>query len=986
MISTTPQVTDLSGIHNSAKRIVVRHCILFGKCNSKPDFSSTPQDQKGEHLNQQFRYFRSTFVSLASQSSIPLPLEIVEDEKSRLFTFVRHEGPKVVLDILTNHSENIALVRCGLSLLIVTVSLLSLKLDEALVHPNSSHQSHEHHKHHHTHTTSHHPLLHHHPIHGTLKEVKHISAWEWAARSLHGLCEAGGVSVITTLLTSTVIPGIQELSANLLVLIVEASSDAVLHMLLPPNSLLAAGVESLPAATTNRAPSPPIPEEATDRAKHINPNPDRDLAEFNRQHARAKAQHALQAALHKATASTQSFPSLAKRLGISIPHSSHDGSRPNLLSSKSNDGKPASANSGSKKSSSTKSCAGGIGTNVRIPAESNGYSSAPSCLSQILATVMMQKNGHGLIAGCAEIISAMVTTDSAESDGTEAIEASSMSRLLKLGMLSQPPPLSELCLTIAMTSAVPIEPGTREKVEKKNHLSLDHGNNKGSDEALGRVTDSPSVHWASLRIFLRFLSRNARYRGENKAIGGSSFVPNRSTTPMKASQHKNADMTAAQSDALAFTYSQVMLALSKLISHSVQVARQILAIKGAEGLFKQSARGIVDPRLHAEVQAALDRLKQEKRLLNRAVGKVARGGGAGHSTLTTSISTAAPAGQGLGQEIQRPRTTGGHDGTRNGCASSQWDSSHPAERASKGAPRPFIAVPDSRPSTAPVTLHAARANSASSPHRSLSPLIPYSMPESPQRRGLSPKHQSRDDDTSLHKAVFGSLSTVPYMPPRMDPTQAMDFVETLPRGAQPMGRKVLEAVTKDVVGKLTWEGFMRNGQHSVPILERATRTYLPQGWKSRSGTPVSGAGIGLDKLPISDLPVEMKQDSDHEAIEASQRSVKYAAEKYNVDAEEGVGLRGLGYGALGMSQFMDFDGPDMQHEFRPIYEIDINSLVAPQRAVGGDADLTSLLNFGGGSSSSIGSIESGDIPRKKPWKSGDHDGRFVHNADLLLSV
>ena len=56
----------------------------------------------------------------------------------------------------------------------------------------------------------------------------------------------------------------------------------------------------------------------------------------------------------------------------------------------------------------------------------------------------------------------------------------------------------------------------------------------------------------------------------------------------------------------------------------------------------------------------------------------------------------------------------------------------------------------------------------------------YSIPEFPLRRGLSPKHKSRDDETSLHKVLFqGKISEHPQIPTQLQDEDVEAIIDNL---------------------------------------------------------------------------------------------------------------------------------------------------------------------------------------------------------------
>jgi hypothetical protein len=162
----------------------------------------------------------------------------------------------------------------------------------------------------------------------------------------------------------------------------------------------------------------------------------------------------------------------------------------------------------------------------------------------------------------------------------------------------------------------------------------------------------------------------------------------------------------------------------------------------------------------------------------------------------------------------------------------------------------------------------------------------YAIPEFPPRRGLSPKHRSRDDNTSLHKVLFqGKVSETPGIPPQLTDDDVERTIDDLAlrydgnnqgttnltatnplsterylagglmegsmsmEGESPLvqphiqgsmklpegmleARKLLRALQKSnhgIESKLKKIGYTDNGRNSIPIIERARRVYYPAG-------------------------------------------------------------------------------------------------------------------------------------------------------------
>ena len=66
-------------------------------------------------------------MEAASSCGVTVPLDLLEDNSGRLFSFMQTQtgqcGPKYVLSVMENNPESIHLMRCSLSLLIVTIQV-----------------------------------------------------------------------------------------------------------------------------------------------------------------------------------------------------------------------------------------------------------------------------------------------------------------------------------------------------------------------------------------------------------------------------------------------------------------------------------------------------------------------------------------------------------------------------------------------------------------------------------------------------------------------------------------------------------------------------------------------------------------------------------------------------------------------------------------------------------------------------------------------
>lgn len=148
-------------------------------------------------------------MEAANSSGVAVPLVIVEDKSGQVYKFVYHGGPKYLFEVIQANLENIHLVRCALSLLIIIITLLRRKLpdstgghkDSALFSANTS-----------------------------------DSIAAWVSDTLAKIGDASAVSVCVNVLITSYNPSVQELALSLLASMLMVSDEAVKHMLLPYSS------------------------------------------------------------------------------------------------------------------------------------------------------------------------------------------------------------------------------------------------------------------------------------------------------------------------------------------------------------------------------------------------------------------------------------------------------------------------------------------------------------------------------------------------------------------------------------------------------------------------------------------------------------------------------------------------------------------------------------------------------------------------------
>ena len=101
--------------------IILRAISLLDK---RSLFGESSGERLGKKLEERFRYFLSSFISSAISNGATVPLSIANDQNASLQTFVKHGGPKHVVNMMKSHLDTTELLRSSLALLIVCANLL----------------------------------------------------------------------------------------------------------------------------------------------------------------------------------------------------------------------------------------------------------------------------------------------------------------------------------------------------------------------------------------------------------------------------------------------------------------------------------------------------------------------------------------------------------------------------------------------------------------------------------------------------------------------------------------------------------------------------------------------------------------------------------------------------------------------------------------------------------------------------------------------
>eukprot|EP01039_Chlorochromonas_danica_P003658 gene3658-4004_t len=306
-----------------------------------------------QHLSYQFQYFKEQFLLAASSLGIAVPLDMMEDKSGHIFPFLQASGPKYIFQIMQSHIQNVHLMRCALSLLLITTSLLRKRIAQVDMDDGRLHR-----------------------VHSTEKE--------WARQALQKFSDSVTMGSCVNILISTYNPVVQELVLNLMAALISSSNDTVRQMLSAPNSRFSSIAEvnhqkvlSLHLKKLNSRIFT-ADTTASENRRSILPPTNGMLLPVS-----------VLANVHNNSAAYQSTSNLFEDRKLSFQRDRSNTVNNSRLSEMFDESTGPSASSGA-------------------PEEYN------SCLANVLSVVLLQKNRHLLLAGCTDIIQAMARNGSSE--------------------------------------------------------------------------------------------------------------------------------------------------------------------------------------------------------------------------------------------------------------------------------------------------------------------------------------------------------------------------------------------------------------------------------------------------------------------------------------------------------------------------------------------------------------------------------------------
>ena len=81
-----------------------------------------------DRLQVQFAYFWKETLAALGDAGVPVPLDMLEDRSSRIFNFVENRCPQLLFELINANPDCRLVTRCAMSLIIVTIAILKKKV------------------------------------------------------------------------------------------------------------------------------------------------------------------------------------------------------------------------------------------------------------------------------------------------------------------------------------------------------------------------------------------------------------------------------------------------------------------------------------------------------------------------------------------------------------------------------------------------------------------------------------------------------------------------------------------------------------------------------------------------------------------------------------------------------------------------------------------------------------------------------------------
>jgi hypothetical protein len=503
-------------MQNGSDRNNGRRTILLSHATSVTNLNpmTFTADRK---LHEQFNFFKQEFIKTAIRMDLAIPLDIVEEKSHFLRPFLESNGPKYVFQVLQSHITEMQILRPGLSLLVTTLALLKRHMPKNLFANEANF--------------------------GFYNDKNPLTADElWATQMVPKITDSVTITGCVSILLATHHPVIQELIVNLIAGLLTVSDDAITQMLHTPNILYTQTNKKIPSTESNR--------------------------EKILSHQFKKIQNRLSPGQFSAVPSGLTTLPSSNKMEDSRRNSSPTPTELHRYSFRATDRSNSRINTGNRASNDSS-------------LNDNGRNDDPdefsSCLAYIFSVVLMQRNRHLLLAGCADIIIAMARNSSS----------------------------SILCEYIAKvpTSPLPIIDFSKNANGNRGH-SLKHlyTNQQQVIEPLHvNPLGSKVVEWAGIRIPLKFLQRYHQ-------IFGTTSNQNRNLSSAPASNHPGSSQSSNRPQDVVhdnvkneyrYAHNRALLAICSLLVSSHDIVSYVVGLQGAIEVIKLSASIYAEDELHS---------------------------------------------------------------------------------------------------------------------------------------------------------------------------------------------------------------------------------------------------------------------------------------------------------------------------------------------------------------------------------------------------
>lgn len=502
-------------------------------------------------LHEQFQFFKDEFIRTAVRMDIAMPTDMVEEKTAHLRPFLEYNGPKYVFQIISSHITEISITRPGLSLMVTTLALFKKHLPKSYQEgPGQFLQDQA--KSGNTNTI---------PSYHQQHALTHDELW--ATSMISKITDAVTVTGCVSILISTHNPIIQELIINLIAGLISISDDAITQILQVPNILYTQTNKKIPASNNNDS------------------NREKLLSTLYRKMLKTAA------AAAAGEAGPGGLPGMVGGSGPGTGPSSNYESRRNSspTPNMNNPADPSNRYSfrGFIDKSNSKLLYGGRDRTSTADDNDPDCDEFQCCLAYIFSIVLMQKNRHLLLAGCADIIIAMTKSSNN----------------------------SMLCEYIARVSTAPLPLIDLHKNQEKNRgfgHSLKHLSSGMAQPQIEPLHVNPLgarvVDWAGVRIPLKFLQRYHQIFGTNLTRAGAlvsqekpstgSNNPNYpSSVPATANNNITTDSSLILNEGIKseyrYAHNRALLAVCSLLVAAHDVVSYVVQLQGAIDVIKLSA-------------------------------------------------------------------------------------------------------------------------------------------------------------------------------------------------------------------------------------------------------------------------------------------------------------------------------------------------------------------------------------------------------------